>query len=482
MARSTQPEISLPWRRRGESDSTQALHLVVAWSLDEPERVGEAGAVEERRVFGRGEKQADDPAPRLGFFRMRPGENVATKPLEGPRISRVQLELCPLDDERLEVKNVGRGALLVDGEACESAVARPGSTLTLKNSVVLLVTQRPTVLEPLRAFGYEEFAFGRADSNGIVGESPGAWGLRDSLAFAARAGHHVLLHGESGVGKELAARAVHAMSDRAELPLVARNASTLPEGLVDAELFGTARNYPNAGMPERAGLIGEADTSTLFLDEIGELAHALQAHLLRVLDRGGEYQRLGETRALCSDFRLLAATNRELDALKHDLLARLPVRVELPGLNERRDDIPLIVRHLLATAARKTPELAQTFFEKRDGGVPEARVDPSLLDLLVRHQYTHHVRELDRLLWIAFSTSRGNFIAATDAVCAEVRLPSEEPRDLDQGALQEALSAAGGNVTDAARRLGLKNRFVLYRLMKRFGIAAAPQKDRAGET
>src|SRR5687768_9787225 len=174
MARSTQPEISLPWRRRGEQGSKLALHVVVAWSLEEPERVGEASAVEARRVFGRGEERGDDPAPRLRFFRMRPGESVTTKPLEGPRISRVQLALNPLDDERLEVKNVGRGALLVDGESCENAVVRPGSTLSLRNSLILLVTQRPTALEPIRAFGYEEFAFGHADSNSIVGEGPAA--------------------------------------------------------------------------------------------------------------------------------------------------------------------------------------------------------------------------------------------------------------------------------------------------------------------
>src|SRR6185369_7117992 len=120
---------------------------------------------------------------------------------------------------------------------------------------------------------------------------------------------------------------------------------------VDAELFGNVKNYPNPGTPEREGLIGEADGSTLFLDEIGELPVHMQAHLLRVLDRGGEYQRLGDSRAQRADLRVVAATNRPLDALKHDFLARLTLRLEIPSLDERRDDIPLLARHLLRRAA-----------------------------------------------------------------------------------------------------------------------------------
>src|SRR5262249_46286359 len=153
------------------------------------------------------------------------------------------------------------------------------------------------------------FPFGRADADGFVGESPAAWDLRDRLAFIGPQAGHVLLVGESGVGKELAARALHARSRRSRRPLVSRNAATLPEALIDAELFGHARDYPNAGMPERAGLVGEADGGTLFLDEIGELPEARQAHLLRLLD-GGEYQRLGDPRVRRADVRFIAATNR----------------------------------------------------------------------------------------------------------------------------------------------------------------------------
>src|SRR5256885_12859655 len=105
--------------------------------------------------------------------------------------------------------------------------------------------------------------------------------------------------------------------------MVSRNAATFPAGLIDVELFGNVANYPNHGMPERPGVVGEADGSTLFLDEIGELPTELQSHLLRFLDERGEYTRLGDARRRTSDVRVVAATNRALEDLKHDLAARL---------------------------------------------------------------------------------------------------------------------------------------------------------------
>src|SRR5262249_39430583 len=143
--------------------------------------------------------------------------------------------------------------------------------------------------------------FGEPDADGLVGESPAMWALRGAIAAAARRDLHALVLGPSGTGKELVARAIHARSARSGRPLVARNAATIPESLMDAELFGNVRSYPNPGTPERAGLIGQAHRSTLFLDEIAELPVSLQAHLLRVLDEG-DYQRLGEATARKSDF------------------------------------------------------------------------------------------------------------------------------------------------------------------------------------
>src|SRR5262249_51707936 len=200
----------------------------------------------------------------------------------------------------------------------------PGDTLELGRQMVFLCVRRPAWITG--APPAEEHSFGDADAHGIVGESPVIWQLRERIAFVGPRSGHALIHGESGTGKELVARALHACSLRTGRPLVARNAATIPEGLVDAELFGNVRNYPNAGMPGRPGLIGEADGGTLFLDELAELPVSLHAHLLRVLD-GGEYTRLGEARPRRSDFRLIGATNRPESALKHDVLARLTFRI-----------------------------------------------------------------------------------------------------------------------------------------------------------
>ena len=141
------------------------------------------------------------------------------------------------------------------------------------------------------------------------------------------------------------------------------------------------KNYPNPGMADRAGLIGEADGSTLFLDEIGDLPEKCQVHLLRVLDADGEYHRLGESNARRSSFRLVAATNRSLDMLKHDFLARFTHRIVLPGLADRRDDVPLMLADILRRTAQGNPAIAARFFEKRKGMLAEPRLAP---DFVVR--------------------------------------------------------------------------------------------------
>ncbi len=479
---------SIRWGESGHESSPELLHLVITWSLEEPHRIGEAALIDAKCILGRGDSTEKDPAPRLIFYRQRPGASSPTPPLESPRISRVQLELSPAPSGALAVRSVGRCVVLINGEEATTGTVHPGDTVTLRNALVLLVTKRRTPFPALRAYtGAPAFSFGEPDAHGIVGESPVAWALRDQLAFAAQTHAHVLLRGESGVGKELAARAIHALSDRSGGPFVARNAATFPEGLIDAELFGSAKGYPNAGMPERPGLIGEANGGTLFLDEIGELPQHLHAHLLRVLDRDGQYQRLGEARDRRSDLRLIAATNRPLDALKHDFAARLAIRLDLPGLNDRRDDIPLLFRHLLYRAARATPLAVENFFDKRGGTPAEPRMDPRLIEALIRHCFTHHLRELERLMWVTLATSPGNFLAFTPELRNELRVAaaaeqaplgeadavrSASAENIGRAEIEAAMAEALGNVTDAARRLGLKNRFALYRLMKRHGVVA----------
>jgi two-component system nitrogen regulation response regulator GlnG/two-component system response regulator HydG len=246
--------------------------------------------------------------------------------------------------------------------------------------------------------------------------------LRERIAFVGPREPHVLVLGESGVGKELAARALHALSPRGKWPLITRSAATLPPERVDIELFGNARNYPNPGLAERPGLLGAAHRSTLFLDDIGEMPPPFQDHLLRVLDAGGEYQRLGDAAVRTADVRIIAATSRPLFELRRDLRARLALTVEIPGFAERREDIPLLSRHLLRRmAVREDEALGERFFEGWDGTTGEPRVTPALVSMLLRHRFTHHARELQGLLWRAVvGSSDKRYVDRTKAMEEEM--------------------------------------------------------------
>ncbi len=472
MANSTVDADELPWDSRARGERAR-LELVLAWSLDESERLGEAAVVDRPLRLGRGEPE--EGVPHARFRPWRPGPARSGHPLQSPRLSRDQLRLSPTPDGRLRVENVGRCPMRVHGAERLEAVVGPGDTLHLRNTLVLLVVRRTLLSPPGEA---ADFPFGGPDGLGLVGESEVAWRLRAELSFAARSAHHVLLLGPSGVGKELAARALHSLSSRAGRPLITRNAATLPEGLVDAELFGSARGYPHAGSPERPGLVGEADGSTLFLDEVGELPAALQAHLLRVLDRGGEYQRLGDARVRRADLRLVAATNRPVSALKHDFAARFPLRIELSGLEQRPEDIPLLAQAMLLRAreelARSGAASPIARFFGPDG---RPRLHPDLVEALLHHRYSLHTRELHRLLWLAMSSSPGEFLGLSDALRAELTpaAPERGAEPPGREVIVAALAAAGGRPSLAAEALGLSSRFVLYRLMKKYGVAGGEE-------
>lgn len=472
----TLPPSALPWGTAANPPTALSPALVVAWYPADPSRVGEViGAPPhgETHIFGRGDGKGEGPRARL--VRQRPGANSPRPPLDHRGISREQLALQTRADGVLEFRSIGRGETAVNGERLGAGLLRPGDVLALKNQLLLLVCMRPATMPPLRNLtALSDLPFATADPYGIVGESPSTWKLRDQLAFAGASEAHVLLLGDSGVGKELAATAIHAQSARSNADVVARNAATIPATLVDAELFGNARDYPNAGMAERPGIIGQADGSTLFLDEIGELATDLQAHLLRVVDSGGEYQRLGESTMRRSDFRLVAATNRDVAELKHDLAARLGLRVSLPGLQERREDIPLIARHLMHRLSRRNPQVATRFFEG-----DEPRIGPELMLAALRMPYTHHVRQLEGLLWESMTESPGHYLDLPPSFELPVAPTHEgdESDDESQDApapsrevIAEALERHDGNVTHAARDLGLKNRYVLYRLIKKYQL------------
>ena len=197
----------------------------------------------------------------------------------------------------------------------------------------------------------------------------------------------------------------------------------------------------------------------------------MQAHLLRVLDDGGEYQKLGEATSRRSDLRLIGAMNAAPSTLKHDLLARLAVRVEMPPLDARREDIPLLVRHLLLQTAKRNPEIGARFVT-RVARRQEPSVDPALVDALLRRPYSTNVRELDALLLGAIGASESDVVALTPEAGAGSpdTPPPPAPREPTAEEIRACILREEGNVRRAAHALGLPSRYVLYRLMRKHGI------------
>lgn len=445
---------------------------MVVWSARDWQRVGSVIDVRDSALLGRGEPQFGDSHRRAELVLQRPGTGTKLPSLANPRISRSQLVLRK-EGAGFSFERVGRCRVLVNGEEVSAGRLAPDDLLELAGQLLVLCTLRPSGLPPCQSFPSDAIpAFGEPDRFGFVGESPAAWILRDQLAFVARHTGHVLLLGPSGSGKELAARALHELAG-IRRPMVARNAATFPATLIEAELFGNTKDYPNRGMVERPGLIGAADGSTLFLDEIAELPQDLQARLLRVLDEGGEYHRLGDAKPKRASFRLVGATNRPVSELRADVAARMRLRIYMPDLQARREDIPLMLAHLLRIAARQDPALGGRFF--RDGDPAQPKFAVELMRALVAHGYERNVRELDALLWSSLATSRSDHLELTDAVQAELQssgcaTPAKVATDYTPEQVQACLDKHGGDQAKAWRELGFANRHVLKRLIKKHAL------------
>ena len=455
----------------------QRLALALTWCADDPSRVGEVLVMPHKRgaaklTLGRGEDEGD-LALRAELLRQRPGRNYRCDPLSDRRISRDQWVISTETATALRVENIGRCPMTHNGEVCQTARVELGDTIGLRKALQFVCISRPPALPVLPGLGPLP-AFGEPDAHGLVGESELAWALRAQAVFAGARRPHVLILGPSGSGKERVAQAVHATSVRAELPMVSRNAATIPDGLAAAELFGNVRDYPNPGMQDRRGLFGEAHRSTLFLDELGEIPPAIQANLLRALD-SGEVHRLGDARPQHLDVRVIGATNRGIEALKHDVLARFKLRIEVPDLNTRREDVPLLARHLVRAIGADDDEVRSRFF---DGEMP--RLSARLTRALVQRAYTANVRELEVLLWQSIGTSQGDQLEYTPEVAEAVvtaddsgsspATPTVRDQDLDPAQIQAVLDANGGRLKDTWQALGLKNRFQLIRLIKKHGL------------
>jgi two-component system response regulator HydG len=312
---------------------------------------------------------------------------------------------------------------------------------------------------------------------GLVGRSEPMRKLYEAVELVADTDASVVIEGETGTGKELVARTLHARSGRREGVFLAVNCGALTETLLDAELFGHVKGAFTGAVADRTGRFEEASGGTLFLDEVAELSPASQVKLLRVLQEG-EITRVGESRPRPIDVRVIAATNRDLAALaragsfREDLFYRLRVvALKVPALRDRREDIPDLVVHFIGRLNDKY-------------GRQVRRCSPEAMELLTAFDWPGNVRQLEHALEHAFVVT-----AEQEAVLPAASLPPEVAADLrpaastaaeaalaparapvdERTATLEALAAAGGNKAKAARLLGL-TRAGLYKRLKRLGI------------
>ena len=341
----------------------------------------------------------------------------------------------------------------------------------------------------------------------VVAESTATRAVLRQVAQAARTSMPVLLTGETGTGKEVAARLLHAWSGRPGR-FVAINCAAIPNELMEGELFGYARGAFSGAVHEHEGLVSAATGGTVFLDEIDDTPHALQAKLLRVLE-DRVVTRLGDTTPRTVDFRLVAATNRDLRPLIEagsfgaDLYERLAiVSIELPPLRERRDDIPRLVEHFVDRFYREEPAAAER------GRV--RIISPEAMEVLIGYRWPGNVRELRNVVFGTLVGKRGgtelllsdlprrllgarksDAQGVIDAAALDRALGSGtfdlrvEKERLERLALEQALTLARGNAARAAELLGAVGRgeaadpgSTVRAMMRRLGVRATKARRR----
>ena len=401
--------------------------------------------------------------PRLEVFalergRARVGRGEACTVRLDERSSREHAELTHRDG-RWGVRDLdSRNGTFVDGAQIEGEQrAASGALVRVGRSLMMLCDD----VRPFEGITSES----RVVDELVIG--PRLRAALDEIVRAAEGGR-VMILGESGSGKELSARAFHAASGHAGGAMIAVNCAAIPEGVADAMLFGSRRGAFSGAVGDRVGLVEAAQGGTLFLDEIGELDPQIQAKLLRVLE-SGEVLPVGDIRSRSVEFRLCAATHRDLRAdvatgrFREDLYYRVArPSVTLPPLRDRREDIPLLVARALAAV--------------RSDLVAHGR----LVEACCLRPWPGNIRELVAELGRAgrHALARGDTTVriddlASDAgvgVGAEPPPPSDPPpRQLERAEVESALAAVHGNVSAAARRLGL-HRTQLYRLMRRYEL------------
>jgi len=409
-----------------------------------------------------------------------PSEEVASCPRLGDRVAREERE-CP---GLISVPLPRRPGELAPGRVefhfCRGEIS--GTRLRLAH---ILVSQVGKICETsflrmlLVSFsrGGEVSPPQIAPDRRMIGESRAMTKLRETIAKVASSRAPILITGETGSGKELVARAIHAASPRADKPFIAENCGAIPDQLVESELFGYARGAYTGASSARPGLIELASGGTFFLDEIGETTLGLQTKLLRVMDQN-VVRRLGETKTRSVDVRFLSATNRDLPSMiqrnefRRDLFFRLrAIEVAVPPLRERWEDIPLLSNHFAAGYSRQYGKRVRGFTEEA-------------MRCLMSYGWPGNIRELENEIQRAvLMCPDGGVIEPrffSESVCEGLRriraLPGKKStlkccvEALERQILIQAMSRLRGNKTKAASRLGL-SRAGLNKKLKRYGLA-----------
>jgi two-component system nitrogen regulation response regulator NtrX len=323
----------------------------------------------------------------------------------------------------------------------------------------------------------------------MVGTSPAIQKVREMIARVAPSDARVLITGESGTGKELVAAAIHAGGARKNRPFVRVNCAAIPRDLVESEMFGHERGAFTGATERRIGRFELADRGTLLLDEVGDLGAEAQAKLLRAIE-SGEIERVGGGKPIRIDVRILSATNKDLTravaegTFREDLFFRLNViPLAIPPLRERTTDIPALVRHFATLHRGRT-------------GQPLTSWSPDALDALARHRWPGNIRELANIVErlailhpgreVTSTEIRDVLPVATGRLAEPAPIPNAGALELpltdtldeyERVLISRALSIAGGNIAEAARRLQT-DRPNLYRRMKRLGIVEPDRADR----
>ena len=309
---------------------------------------------------------------------------------------------------------------------------------------------------------------------GIVGKSRAIQRVLEQVAIVAPTDSAVLLHGETGTGKELVARAIHNLSSRRARSFVRMNCAAIPSGLLESELFGHEKGAFTGALMQRKGRFEMADGGSLFLDEIGDISLELQPKLLRAVQEQ-EFERLGSTRTIQVNVRLIAATHRDLGAMireekfREDLFYRLNVfPIEIPPLRERREDIPLLVNYFVSKVSQR--------MRRQITSIPKRA-----MEMLINCPWKGNIRELANFIERAVILSRGHELEvplsellASSQISVAIGMPSTF-RQAESSVIIDALRAASGRIAGrggAAERLGLK-RTTLQNKIRRLGISKA---------